>query len=419
MIRPPAEQVRRMTRLWVVIVTSTAGPLAPAADVVSLTGQRTTGSVVEVAGHAVTVIDAGGVKVAIPTATLASIEFGPSAPPPAGKFDELELIDGSVLRVTQVKVKGKGVEVTPVTPAVGAAPAIEVPLGAVFWLLRGADDAARRTDWAKLLAGRGKRDLVVVRSADGLNPLPGTVISGTDAGDAVVFEREDGTRSNVRLTRASGGIVFNQPPRDVVPPTICRVIDRAGNRLVAQAVAIGGGGLKVTTVAGAIVTYPDLAAVEKLDFRQGNVAYLSDLDGKFDYPPVEADGLLGDRFPFAPKVGRDKAVFGGDIVLDGRKFARGVSVPPDVIASYPLGGNYREFRATVGIQDGPSRAGWAVRLRVELDGRPVLDEVVKKADKPRELAVNVKDAKELRLVVERTGLFAGDQLNLADARVQK
>lgn len=409
-----------MTRLWVAILAVVfAAPFVPAADVVTLAGQRTAGTVAEVTGQAVTVADAAGVKTAVPAATIASVEFGPATPPPAGKFDELELVDGSVLRVTQIKIKGKGVEAGPLAPSAGSVPAVELPLGAVFWLLRGADNPTHRAEWAKLVAGRGKRDLVVLRSADGLNPLPGTVIEGTDTGDAIVFEREDGARSNVRLRQASGGIVFNQPSRDVVPPTVCRVQDRAGNRLVAQAIAVVGNGLKVTTVAGAVVTYSDLAAVEKLDFRQGNVAYLSDLDGKFDYPPAEADGLLGEQFAFAPKVARDTAVFGGDIVLDGRKFARGVSVPPDVAVSYPLNGNYREFRATVGIQDGPARVGWAVRLRVELDGRPVLDEIVKKSDKPRELAVNVKDAKELRLVVERTALFAGDQLNLADARVQK
>ena len=33
--------------------------------------------------------------------------------------------------------------------------------------------------------------------------------------------------------------------------------------------------------------------------------------------------------------------------------------------------------------------------------------------------LNVKDAKELRVTVERVGLFAGDQINLGDARLQK
>ena len=49
----------------------------------------------------------------------------------------------------------------------------------------------------------------------------------------------------------------------------------------------------------------------------------------------------------------------------------------------------------------------------------VHDEVIPKSAKPREVVLNVKDAKELRVVVERVGLFAGDQINLGDARLQK
>ncbi len=387
-----------------------------AADVVTLAGKRVTGSLSGVTPQVVTLLDPAGVPVRIPTAEVSAVEFGKPAPAGTGKYDELELVDGSVLRTTQFTVKDKAVGLAPLAPGV----AVELPLGAVYWLLRGADDAANRAAWQVLVAGRGKRDLFVIRQAAGLNPLPGTVLAGTAAGDAVEFEREDGAKVSLRLVRASGGIVFNQPPRDVVPATVCRVVDRAGNRLVAQSVTVAGAGLEVTTVAGAVVKYATLDAVEKLDFAQGNVRYLSDLAGKADYPPPETDGPLGALFPFAPRVVKDKAVGGGPITLSGRAFARGLSVPPDVSVAYPLGADFREFRATVGVQDGSNRLAWAMRLRLELDGRAVFDEVIKKTDPPRDLAVNVKGARELRVTVTRAGsAIDGDQLNLGDARVQK
>jgi hypothetical protein len=50
----------------------------------------------------------------------------------------------------------------------------------------------------------------------------------------------------------------------------------------------------------------------------------------------------------------------------------------------------------------------------------VFNELVSKKDPPREINLNVKDAKELKLIVERESLsLAANQLNLADARVQK
>ena len=393
---------------------------ASAADVTTLTGRTVTGDFVAIDSTTVMIRESSGAtKLAVKE--LAVIETRKSPlPPKEVKFDELELTDGSVLRLTKLLVRGKQVEPTFLTPAEPlAAPRVELPLGAAFSYLRNADDAKARDDWRKLLAGRGKRDLFVVRAADGLNPLAGTVIEGTEAGDALVFEREDGVKANLKLTRASGGIAFNQPTRDQVPPTLCKVTDAFGNTLVATRLDLNANTLKVTTVSGATVTYAELNAVVKLDFRQGNLTFLSDLDAVAEYAPPEKDGLLGEQFGYQRKLARDRSLDGSDVTLDGKKFARGVSLPPDCVATYKLGGDYREFKAVVGIQDGANRESWSLRLRVEVGGRAVFDEVVPKSAKSREIVLNVKDAKELRVVVERVGLFAGDQINLGDARLQK
>ncbi len=393
---------------------------ASAADATTLAGRTVTGELVSIDATTVTICDAAGpTKLLIKE--LAVVETRkPPVPPKEVKFDELELTDGSVLRLTKLLVRGKQVEPTLLTHSEPlTAPKVELPLGAAFSYLRNADDAKVRDDWKKLLAGRGKRDLFVVRGGDGLNPLAGTVIEGTEAGDALTFEREDGMKVNLKLTRASGGIAFNQPTRDQVPPTLCKVTDAFGNSLVATRLDSDGGTLKVTTVSGATVTYAELNAVVKLDFRQGNLTYLSDLDAVAEYAPPEKDGLLGEQFGYQRKLTRDRSLDGSDVTLDGKKFARGVSLPPDCVATYKLGGDYREFKAVVGILDGANRESWSLRLRVEVGGRALFDEVIPKAAKPREIVLNVKDAKELRVVVERVGLFAGDQINLGDARLQK
>ena len=404
----------RAAVIFALLVVATAGR---AADVVTLAGVRTAGTLVEVTSQVVTVRDAAGTVTRVPTPEMAAVEFGKPAPPAPGKFDEIELTDGSTLRVAAVRVKGKAVEVT--AAGGGPGPAADVPLAAVFSLTRNADDPAARAAFQKVVAGRGKRDLVVVRQADGLNPLAGTVLGGTAAGDAVEFEREDGTRQTLRLSRITGGVVFNPPPAGAVPPAVAKVIDRAGWVLVAQAVAVVGDGLRVTTVAGAVVTYPSVESLVAVDFRRGNVAYLVDLPGAVDYPPAEDDGPLGKDFPFAPKLGLNRAVNRAGLVLDGRKYTAGVAVPVDAVCTFRLDGGYREFRAAVGLPDGPGRGDWAVRLRIDVDGKPAFDAVVKKGDKPRDLSLSVKDAKELKVAADRTGLCVGDQVILADARVQK
>ena len=399
-------------------VAALSGALA--ADVTTLAGRTVTGDLVAIDAAFVTIREAAG-PTKLLVKELAVVEMRkPPVPPKEVKFDELELTDGSVLRLTKLLVRGKQVEPTLLTHSEPlTAPKVELPLGAAFSYLRNADDIKARDDWKKLLAGRGKRDLFVVRAADGLNPLAGTVLEGTEAGDALSFEREDGAKVNLKLTRASGGIAFNQPTRDQVPPTLCKVTDAFGNTLVATQLAVTDGTLKVTTVSGATVTYAELNAVVKLDFRQGNLTYLSDLDAVVEYAPPEKDGLLGEQFGYQRKLARDRSLDGSDVTLDGKKFARGVSLPPDCVATYKLGGDYREFKAVVGILDGANRESWSLRLRIEVGGRAVFDEVIPKSAKPREVVLNVKDAKELRVVVERVGLFAGDQINLGDARLQK
>ncbi len=393
---------------------------ASAADVTTLAGRTVTGDVVAIDATNVTIRElAGPTKFAVKELAVIEMRKSP-VPPKEVKFDELELTDGSILRLTKLLVRGKQVEPTLLTHAEPlTAPKLELPLGAAFSYLRNADDAKSRDDWKKLLAGRGKRDLFVVRAADGLNPLAGTVIEGTETGDALVFEREDGVKANLKLTRASGGIAFNQPTRDQVPPTLCKVTDAFGNTLVATRLDLVEGTLKVTTVSGATVTYAELNAVVKLDFRQGNLTYLSDLDAVAEYAPPEKDGLLGEQFGYQRRLTRDRSLDGSDVTLDGKKYARGVSLPPDCVATYKLGGDYREFKAVVGIQDGANRESWSLRLRVEVGGRAVFDELIPKSAKTREIVLNVKDVKELRVVVERVGLFAGDQINLGDARLQK
>src|SRR5207249_3334961 len=115
-------------------------------------------------------------------------------------------------------------------------------------------------------------------------------IEGDAAGEQITFEKEDGTKEQLRVSRATGGLVFYQKPAGLPPATLCNVADVFGNTLTAQAIDMSPSGVVVTTVSGVTVTYPSIAAIAKLDFARGNIVYLSDLDPTVSTPePGEPD----------------------------------------------------------------------------------------------------------------------------------
>jgi hypothetical protein len=240
--------------------------------------------------------------------------------------------------------------------------------------------------------------------------VAGTVLSGT--GDAIEFEKDDGNKTTFKLIRASGGLVFNQPPRGVIPPTVCKVHDLAGNVLTAAAIEVGTAGIKVKTVSGAELLFPDTKRLAKLDFSQGNVTFLSDVDPQVSAPePVPGE-------PYFTYL-RDRTDENGPLKLDGSIYGKGLWLYPDAVLSYKLGGDYREFKATAGVDDSVTVASATVRLTVWADDKVIFNEVIARKDKPRALVLDVKGAKVLKIGIERGALFQGNQLNLAEARVQK
>lgn len=391
------------------------GLSASGGELHTLTGKVHKGDLVAVDAQAVTFKEAGGATIKVPVKEVQVIDLGNKAVALSDsvKRDEVELTDGSVIAISQFRIKGKAVEPTLLPGPDGAAvPMIDLPLGTLSGVCRGADDPKARDDWKKLLAGRGKRDAFVIRQAEGLNPLAGTIIEGTDAGDAIAFEREDGQRVTLKLSRATGGLAFNQPPRAAIPPTVCKVRDAFGNVLYAASVELVGSGLRVKTVAGAAFDYPTLAGVAKLDFAEGNVAFLSDLQAAVTAP----EAALGDpNFTYL----KDRTPEGASLRLDGATYAKGLWVFPDTVLTFKLNGDYREFKAVVGVDDRVPVANGSAKVTIEADGRVLFNGVVSRKDKPKPLTLDVKNAKELKVSVEREALYLGGQVNLADARVQK
>jgi hypothetical protein len=345
-----------------------------------------------------------------------------AAPLPGEVYDEIELTDGSLLRVSNkgTSIKKLAFSVTPAAKAEGVeAPTVTLSYSQVYHWVRRANSGSVRADWKlKVVEKRGKRDLLVLYDdTAGFQPLEGSFAGGNADGTAITFEDTGGTSNEYTLGKVTGGLLFVQPPQAVLPPTAGRVFDVFGNNLLATSVAIDEktGKVKVTTVSGAVIEYASLAAISRMDFAQGNVKYLAELDPAVDAPPP----VPGEPHqPFL--VGKSRE--GQGLRVGGKAYTKGVWVAPESTLKYNLNGNYREFKAVVGIDDAVPVATSKVTVVVEVDGQKLLTQTFEKTlkeNKPLELNLNVKDAKELKITVEREALFSGEGLNFADARLQK
>jgi hypothetical protein len=410
-----------ISRGLLVLSLSLLAAVAAADDLTTGAGKKLTGTLVAVDKDGVT-FKLGDSPLKIAAKEIVLIDLGRRPLPVAKdvKWHEIELTDGSRFKCAKFAIKGKAfaLDLMP-GPKDVPLPTFDMPMSAVFNAMRGADDGKNREEWRKLLGNRGKRDMYVTRQQDGLSYIQGTIIEGNAEGNKITFEKEDAAKEELLLSRATGGLVFNQPPQAQVPTTICRVNDVFGNVLQAAAVDLGGSGMKVTTVAGVVVNYPSLAAVMSLDYASGNVAYLSDLLPKVEspeLPPDEAAKTLNVKSPYLV----DKAPANAPLKLDGVEYPKGLWVPADTVLTYNLGGDYRELKATIGILDQVGDSATEVTVTIEADGRVLFAEAIRRKDKPKGVTLDVKNVKSLRIQVDGANpFFNGSQAVLADARVQK
>jgi len=145
------------------------GFTAPSADLVTLAGKKTAGTLVQVDKDFVTFKEDAGGPLKVPVKEVSAIDLKNKvvAPGKDAKFDEVELTDGSVILTSAFGVKARKVELGFLPGPQGVAPpTIDLPLGSVYWVMRSAEDPRNRDDWKKLLAARGKRDLFVVRQPE-------------------------------------------------------------------------------------------------------------------------------------------------------------------------------------------------------------------------------------------------------------
>lgn len=386
-------------------------------DVTTTAGKKISGQLVRVDAKGITFATQQA-QVEIPGRDLVVVDFGNKSLPLPATYAEIELTDGSTLRMTKFVIKDKAFEMEPLAgPSSLPAPTFEIPLRSVFSAIKKAHDPKIRTAWKKMLATRGKRDLYVLERETDLTYVQGTIESGSADGRELKFQNEAGDRTDMLLQSRSAGYVFAQPQPTQLPPTLCRVHDVYGNTLTATTITLGTDGrVSITTVAGAKVLYPSVAALVRLDYAQGNVAYLSDLDPKVETAELPADELkLNVTVPYL----RDRSLANDALKLDNTIFPKGLCIAPDTVLTFDLKGDYSQFKAMAGIDENGTNATSSAKLTIEGDGQVLLAATLNRQERAKPIVLAINGVKQLRIIVEAETPFNGNYVTLADARVQK
>jgi hypothetical protein len=191
---------------------------------------------------------------------------------------------------------------------------------------------------------------------------------------------------------------------------LCYVVDLDGNKLVASKLGYDGSKVSVTTPFGHKVAL-DPQLVAKFDFNLGRLTYLSDLEEK-----LAANALLGGF----NALRKNRNLDGGDIILQDKKYDKGLSMYAGVELEYSLNEKYRDFKALLGVDSRIAEEGQGkVTVSIYCDGEKRNSfEVSVKAPTP--IAINVKDVKTLRIVVSGSNFtnYSGHAM-LANAHVSQ
>jgi hypothetical protein len=396
--------------------------VASADDVTTTAGKKINGKLISVDAKGVT-FQANNATVPIAGREIVLVDHGNKLlPAPKETYSEIELTDGSTIRVAKFLLKGTKFEVEQLPGSTAkTAPTFTLPKSAVFSAMKKADDAKHRAAWTKMLATRGKRDLYVIQQEAGLNYVQGTILEGLEKDGAwrLSFEKEskkpDEQPETLLQSRAVGIVLYHAQPATLAP-TICHVMDVFGNSLNATAITITPNGVTVTTVAGATVKYPSTAAITKLNYQLGNVAYISDLNPQVEGPeiPKEEKNLN----PTAPFL-KDRSLSNDNLKLENVVYPKGLCIAPDTVLTFNLNGGYSQFKGLAGIDENGANATSAAKLTVEADGQVLFTGTLTRKDKPKGLVLSVKGVKQLKVIVEAETPLNGNYLVLADARVQK
>ncbi|MFL5241158.1 MAG: NPCBM/NEW2 domain-containing protein [Gemmataceae bacterium] len=383
------------------------GPLTQAAELRTLTGESYTGDLISLSDKEI-VFKVEKKEVITPIAQVLYLNFQSAAPKSDAKFSEVELNDGSQLRCKAVSFKGKEIKLTLL-----GGQELTLPIAAVSYVFHEANDAALHQEWQKMFSGKKRnRDVVVRKTGEKLTSISGTLGDADDKGENMAFESETSRKIDVPLAKIQGLHFQRRVDPDAKPP-LFKLTDTLGNALLVSSASFADKSLNATTPSGAKIAV-SLPQIIKLDYSKGKLTYLSDFGP--DKTKIVHDSTFG---VFEP-VYRDMNLNHKAIKLGRKSYPKGLAIHAYTEITFDLEGEYREFKATIGIDDDVAARDDGTIVKIVGDGKELLSTTVTSKDKPQEKALNVKDVQKLTIIVASpNAIDMSRHVDLADAKVSK
>jgi len=334
----------------------------------------------------------------------------------SGDTATIQLVDGAKLQVpTQAVHWVRWPQAGAPLAAAGAAPLAGGGAAPVANAAPAADPGAQA--WQQFVEQQTEADLLVVRKKDEVDSVDGQI--GDVGAESVAFAIDD-EKLDVKRAKIVG-IVYYRAEEAAAPAPLAKVQTADGSAWAAKSLALSDAGCTLETATGAKVDVP-AAALARIDFSQGKVLYLSDLDWDaaqsertpYFGPPMPLDASVD---PYAPQ--RDRALEGGELALGRRTYRKGLALHSRTRLVFRLPEGYRRLTALAGIDDRLSDQG-SVKLEIVGDEKTLLSAIVSGGDAPLPLDLDVSGVRRLTILVD----FGNDQdvadhLDLCELRIIK
>lgn len=355
---------------------------------------------------------------AVPAGELVALRRADKPLPAPPTTAHVRLANGDLLRLQELTADGDLVVTVDALLGTGkTSQPVTVPLTAVsvIWFTDPPADTPPDPAAYSWFDPTKKQDALLLRNGD--------VVRGTleklagDRTGMVRFKPAGELSATTYVRPAVAAVALDPSIARVKKPkgAYARVTTADGSRVSVSAVSADSKTLAATTLTGAKIALP-LADVMAVDVVGGKATYLSDLKPKGS--KEEAFGAVA--WPWAA----DKSVKGNPLRLNTDRgeevFGKGLGLHSKTTVTYDLGGKYKRFEATVGLDAGTGRRG-AVDITILVDGKAQkLDGLtgLTFATGVKVLGVDVTKAKELTILVDfGPGGDVQDDVTFADARL--
>lgn len=389
--------------------------ISQAAELRTLRDETFTGTVVKVTQEQVIFKDETEGDIRLPVKGLLYIKLGKTTSLAGVKYHNIELKDGSLLHCKTYEINKTQVKATLINDK-----QITFPLSSLAGLLHDAHDSLNLKSWQeKVLKKKQFRDIIALKREGVVNALEGTFGDVSDDGKKIAFTLTSNTKATVPFERMFG-MYFIRPPDPDVKPVICKVLDTHANVYYASELQTSPSGYTLKTPAGVAVDFTADQLVN-LDYSRGKLIFLSEMN--------PAKEVIAKVATWGNAYRRDANLAGGLMRIEGRIYERGMSIHSHTELEYDLGGEFRELKAIVGIDDQVGGSNSPVMLRILCDGKEIKTLTLSRKENNRAypIALSVKDVQRLRIIVTRgktenpldSLIDTGKHLNLAELRVTK